>query len=133
MGRGPDRTPRRPRRHHAADHSGLPDWVFALQRWGQGVPYAYDVWLEPTWNDDAGHWQGIVATLHVVGTDVYVDPVVVVDMRSERAKRRSKNRRVMADLSLPLRAHITNPDLPTRIQQLCKTTTSTTAPASTSP
>jgi len=121
MGRGPDRARRRPKRHPDADLSGLPDWIFALQRWGHGVPYAYDVWLEPTYNITADRWEAIVATLHVDGTEVFVDPVAVVDMSCSRAQRRSVNRRVLADLSAPLRTLILNPEFPERIKQLCTT------------
>ena len=111
MGRGPDLKPRRPRAR-SVDLAGSPAWIYALQRWGRGLPYSYDVWMTPTLDPVTGHWQCIVAACHADGS---IDPVDLVDLKSERGQRRSRNRRKWVDLSTDMRALLSSENLRERI------------------
>jgi hypothetical protein len=118
MGRAPDRKPRRPRlvRDRLA-YADAPSWVYCVQAclhtgrpprgWGPPPPTFY-VWSTPTHDPATDRWASTVITVGQSGPLERVS----VDMRSERAARRSRNRRAWVDVDPSVRTLINNLESP---------------------
>ena len=119
MGRAPDRKPRRPRlvRDRLA-YADAPGWVYCVQAClNKGRPPScrrrpaptFYVWATPTHDPATDRWASTVITVGQSGPLERVS----VDMRSERAARRSRNRRAWVDVDPSVRTLINNLESPT--------------------